>query len=193
MLSSLTRNWWVAVLRGVLAIGVGAAAFVWPGVTLETLVYLFGAYALIDGITTLGLGLLGLGSNERWWAAALSGIVGVLAGVGTFLQPAATALALVYVIATWAMLTGGLQIVAAIRLRDVIADEWLVGLGGALSMLFGSVLVTAPAAGVLTLVLLFGYYTISAGLAQVGFGLRLHGLGQHLPRAHAAAAVSSSR
>jgi uncharacterized membrane protein HdeD (DUF308 family) len=89
--------------------------------------------------------------------------------------------------------TGGLQIFAAIRLRELIADEWLLGLSGALSMLFGILLVTAPAAGVLTLVFLFGYYTISAGLAQVGFGLRLRGLAQHLPRPHAAAAAAPSR
>ena len=193
MLSSLTRNWWVAALRGVLAIGFGAAAFVWPGVTLDILIFLFGAYALVDGLTTLMLGVLGVDSNERWWAAVLSGVVGVLAGVVTFVQPVATAVALVYVIAAWAMLTGGLQILAAIRLRELISDEWLLGLSGALSMLFGILLVTAPAAGVLTLVFLFGYYAISAGLAQVGFGLRLRGLGQHLPRPHAAAAASTTR
>jgi uncharacterized membrane protein HdeD (DUF308 family) len=191
MLSSLTRNWWVAALRGVIAVGFGAAAFVWPGVTLDILIVLFGAYALVDGITTLMLGVLGVGSNERWWAAVLSGVVGVLAGVVTFAQPVATAVALVYVIAAWAMLTGGLQILAAIRLRELISDEWLLGLSGALSMLFGILLVTAPAAGVLALVFLFGYYAISAGLAQVGFGLRLRGLAQQRPRPHAAAAAST--
>ena len=193
MLSSLTRNWWIAMLRGIIAIAFGAAAFVWPGVTLAILISLFGAYALVDGITTLLLGVLGAGSNERWWAAVLSGVVGVLAGVATFVQPAATALALVYVIAAWALVTGGLQIFAAIRLRELIADEWLLGLSGALSMLFGILLATAPAAGVLSLVFLFGYYTISTGLAQVGFGLRLRGLAQHLPRPHAAAAAAPSR
>ena len=190
MLSSLTRHWWVAVLRGVIALGFGAAAFLWPGVSLAILISLFGAYVLVDGITTLLLGMRGAGSNERWWAAVLSGVVGVLAGVATFVQPASTALALVYVIAAWALVTGGLQIYAAIRLRELIADEWLLGLGGALSLLFGILLVAMPAAGVLTLVFLFGYYAIRAGLAQVGFGLRLRGLAQHLPHA---AAVAASR
>ena len=191
MLSSLTRHWWVAVLRGLIAIAFGAAAFIWPGVTLEILIVLFGAYALVDGITALLLGVLGIGSNERWWAAVASGVVGVLAGVATFAQPAATALTLVYVMAAWALVTGGLQIVAAIRLRELISDEWLLGLGGALSILFGILVLTAPAAGVLILVFLFGYSTISAGLARVGFGLRLRGLAQHLPRPHAAAVAPS--
>jgi uncharacterized membrane protein HdeD (DUF308 family) len=183
MLSSLTRNWWVAVLRGLIAIGVGVGSFVWPGVTLETLVYLFGAYALVDGITTLLLGVLGIGSNERWWAAIASGAVGVLAGVATFAQPVSTALALVYLMAAWALVTGGLQIVAAVRLRALISHEWLLGLGGALSIVFGILLLTGPAAGALTLVFLFGYYTMSAGLAQVGVGLRLRGLAHHQPQA----------
>ena len=192
MLSSLTRNWWLAVLRGLIAIGFGTATFVWPGVTLELLIVLFGTYALVDGVTALALGVLSVGSNERWWAAVLSGVVGVLAGMVAFVQPAATALALVYVIAAWALLAGGAQIVAAIRLRQYIADEWLLGVGGALSMLFGVLLLTAPATGVLTLVLLFGYYAISAGLAQVGFGLRLRGLAQQLPRPHTARAISTA-
>jgi uncharacterized membrane protein HdeD (DUF308 family) len=193
MLSSLTRNWWVAVLRGLIAVVFGTAAFVWPGLTLEVLIVLFGAYALVDGTSTLIMGVLGAGSNERWWVAVFSGLLGVLAGAVTFLQPAVTMLALVYIIAAWALVTGGVQMVMAIRLRELIQDEWLLGLGGALSVVFGILLATAPAAGVLSLVLLFGYYTISTGLAQVGFGLRLRGLAQHLPRPHAAAAGSSAR
>jgi uncharacterized membrane protein HdeD (DUF308 family) len=193
MLSSLTRNWWIAVLRGVIAIGFGAAAFIWPGVTLEILIVLFGAYAFLDGITTLLLGVFGMGAHERWWAAVLSGVVGVLVGVATFVQPATTALALIYVIAAWALVTGVLQVLAAIRLRELISGEWLLGLGGALSVLFGILLVTAPAAGVLTLVFLFGYYAISAGIAQIGFGLRLRGLAHHLPLLHRTPATSTSR
>jgi uncharacterized membrane protein HdeD (DUF308 family) len=120
MLSSLAHHWWVAVLRGVLAIAFGLAAFVWPGLTLATLIALFGAYALVDGIVTLGLGLFGLGSNEHRWGTILSGALGVLAGIVTFAQPAAAAFGLLYVIAAWAMMIGVLQVAAAVRLREVI-------------------------------------------------------------------------
>jgi uncharacterized membrane protein HdeD (DUF308 family) len=182
MLSSFAHHGWFAVLRGTLAIAFGLAAFVWPGLTLATLVALFGACALVDGIVTLGLGLFGLGSNKPRGATVLSGALGVLAGIVTFAQPAAAAFGLLYVIAAWAMITGLLQVAAAAQLREVISDEWLMGLGGALSVVFGILLLAAPASGVLTLVFLFGYYTISGGIAHIGFGLRLRGLGQNLPR-----------
>jgi uncharacterized membrane protein HdeD (DUF308 family) len=191
MLSSFAHHWWVAVMRGVLAIGFGFAALVWPGLTLEILVALFGAYALVDGMATLGFGLFGIGSNERRAPTLLSGALGVLAGVVAFVQPSATAVGMVYVIATWAIVTGVLQVAGAIRLRELISDEWLMGLGGALSVVFGVLLLSPPSAGVLTLVFLFGFYAISAGLAQIGFGLRLRSLAQHLPLRHTAEASST--
>ena len=134
MLSSLSRNWWLVALRGTLAVIFGAAAFVWPGLTFEVLVLLFGAYAFVDGVMVLSFGLMAAGDGQRWWPLALGGVVGIATGVLTFVQPAAMALALVYVIGAWAVVTGILEIVAAIRLRTVISNEWLMGLSGALSI-----------------------------------------------------------
>jgi uncharacterized membrane protein HdeD (DUF308 family) len=193
MLSSLAQYWWVAVARGVLAIVFGLAAIVWPGVTLASLILLFGAYVLVDGVVTLGMGLFGLGRNDQRAATVLSGVLGVLAGIVTFLQPAAAAFAMLYVVAGWGMITGVLQIATAIRLRKHISNEWLVGLGGSLSVLFSVLLLAAPAAGVVTLVFLFGYYAISAGVVQIGFGLRLRGLTEHLPLLHRCPSTSPAR
>ena len=95
MLSSLSRNWWLVALRGTLAVIFGAAAFVWPGLTFEVLVLLFGAYALIDGVLVLSFGLMAAGDGQRWWPLVLGGFVGIATGVLTFAQPAAMALALV--------------------------------------------------------------------------------------------------
>jgi uncharacterized membrane protein HdeD (DUF308 family) len=191
MLSSLTRNWWVAALRGVLAIAFGIAAFAWPGVTIEILVLLFGTYALIDGVSSLVQGLQAAGSPESWFALTVSGLVGIAAGILTFVQPALTALSLVYVIAAWTLLTGGLQIVTAVRMRHVISGEWLLGLGGALSIIFGVALMRAPLAGALALVLLFGFYAIASGVSQLVFALKLRGLGQHLPRHQTATSTAN--
>src|SRR6266566_2432818 len=178
MLSSITSNWWLAALRGALAVIFGVVAFVWPGLTFEVLVLLFGAYAFVDGVVVLSFGLMAAGEHERWWPLVLGGIVGIATGVLTFAQPGAVALALVYVIGAWAVVTGILEIVAAIRLRNVITSEWLMGFSGVLSIVFGVLVLAQPGTGALALVFLFGFYAILAGISQIGLGWRLHGLAE---------------
>lgn len=191
MLASMTRNWWLVALRGTLAVILGAAAFVWPGITLEVLVLLFGAYAFADGVLMFSFGLLAAGEHEQWWPLVLGGILGIAIGVLTFARPGATALALVYVIGAWAILTGLLEIVAAIRLRDVISNEWLLGFSGALSVLFGVVVVYQPGSGALALIYVFGFYAILAGISQITLGFRLRGLADSaLPRTQTASSPS---
>ena len=191
MLSAITRNWWLAALRGSLAVIFGVAAFVWPGLTLEVLVLLFGAYAFVDGVVVLSFGLMAAGDGLRWWPLVLGGIVGIATGVFTFVQPGAIALALVYVIGAWAVVTGILEIVAAIRLRNVITNEWLMGFSGVLSIVFGVLVLARPNVGALTLVYLFGFYAILAGISQISLGFRLRGLGESLP-AQTQSATSAS-
>ena len=191
MLSSITRNWWLVALRGTLAVIFGAAAFVWPGLTFEVLVLLFGAYALVDGVIVLSFGLMAAGDGQRWWPLVLGGVVGIATGVLTFVQPAAMALALVYVIGAWAIVTGILEIAAAIRLRNVINNEWLMGLSGALSIVFGVVVLAQPRTGALALVFVFGFYALLAGISQISLGFRLRGLGESLqPRTQSATSPS---
>ena len=190
-LSSISRNWWVAALRGALAVIFGVAAFVWPGLTLEVLVLLFGAYAFVDGVVVVAFGLLAASEHERWWPLVLSGIVGIALGVFTFARPGTVALALVYVIGAWAIVTGALEVVAAIRLRNVISNEWLMGFGGILSIVFGVLVVAQPNAGALTLVYLFGFYAILAGIAHISFGMRVRGIADALqPKTRTATSAS---
>jgi uncharacterized membrane protein HdeD (DUF308 family) len=178
MLSSVTRNWWVPALRGALAVAFGVAAFAWPGITFEVLVLLFGAYAFVDGLLLLTFAGLAAGAHQRWWPLVLGGILGLATGALTFAQPQTTALALVYVVGTWAIVIGVLTIVAAIRLRQVISNEWLLGFSGALQIIFGALVVAQPGAGALTLVFLIGFYAILLGLAQISLGVRLRTLGR---------------
>jgi uncharacterized membrane protein HdeD (DUF308 family) len=190
-LTRLTRNWWLVALRGTLAVILGAAAFMWPGITLEVLVLLFGAYAFADGVLVLSFGLMAAEQHDQWWPLVLGGIVGIALGVLAFARPGAVALALVYVVGAWAIMTGLLEIVAAIRLRDVISTEWLMGSSGALSVLFGIVFLFQPGAGALALVYLFGFYAILAGISQISLGFRLRGLHTSLqPRAQTATSPS---
>jgi uncharacterized membrane protein HdeD (DUF308 family) len=191
MLSAISRTWWLAAFRGAFAVVFGVATFAWPGFTFDVLVLLFGVYAFVDGAVVLSLGLMAAGEHGRWWPLVVGGIVGLAIGVLTFVQPAATALALVYVIGAWAIVTGVLEIVAAIRLRKVITTEWLMGFSGAISVVFGALVLAQPGTGALALVFLFGYYAILAGVSQIALGLRLHGLGEAIQQRSQGAASPS--
>jgi uncharacterized membrane protein HdeD (DUF308 family) len=173
MLTMLRKYWWTILLRGIIAVLFGIAAFVWPGITIVFLISLFGAYALLDGIISVVIGIAQYGQNERWWGILLQGICGIAVGLMTFLWPQITGLILLYFIAGWAILTGLFQIVAAIRLRKVISGEWLLGLSGAISVLFGITLFIYPAAGALAVIWMIGIFAILNGLLLIFLSLRI--------------------
>ena len=193
MLSSLTRNWWLIPVRGVLAILFGVAAFALPDRTFDFLVLLFGVYALIDGATVLALGLLAASYNTRLWSLVAAGFVGVATGLLTFMYTSTVSQVLVYVIGAWAIATGVLQIAAAVRLRSIISNEWLMGFSGALSIVFGALVAARPNDGAVALVYLFGVYAILLGVSLVGLGFRLRNLGADLLGASTQIVTSTSR
>jgi uncharacterized membrane protein HdeD (DUF308 family) len=174
MLETLSKRWWLIALRGVLAILIGLAAFVWPGPTIIALALLFGAYMLVDGVLALIAAISGRG-GDRWWLLLLEGIVGVLAGIMAFIWPGLTALVAVYLIASWALLTGVLEIVAAIRLRKQIEGEWMLVLGGVLSILLSILLIVLPGAGATALVWVLGAYAILFGVMLIALSFRVKG------------------
>jgi uncharacterized membrane protein HdeD (DUF308 family) len=176
MLVVYTSSWWALVLRGLAAIAFGVLAFVWPQITLTALVFLWGAYALVDGAFAIAAGVKSHGENKRWWVLLLEGILGVAAGLVAFLVPGITALALLILIAAWAMVTGAFEIAAAIQLRKHIKGEWLLALAGVASVLFALALLFNPAAGALALVWLIGAYSIVFGVLLIVLGVRLHSL-----------------
>ena len=186
MLETLSRHWWAVALRGVAAILFGVLALVWPGITVFALVILFGAYALVDGAFTLAAGFGnrdgGRTRGSRAWLF-VRGIAGILTGIIAAVWPGITALALLWVIALWAMMTGVLEIVAAFQLRTEMRHERLLALSGALSVLFGVLLVVWPAAGVLTLIVLIGVAAIAFGITLLMLGLRLRQVRRHDPAA----------
>jgi len=181
MLGLLTRNWWVLAVRGLLAVIFGFLAFVWPEITLGVLVILFGAYALVDGLFAAITALADRRTSTDW-GILLQGIAGIGAGVLTFIWPRVTALVLLYLIAVWALVTGVLEIFAAIQLRKEIKGEWVLGLSGIASVLFGLLLVIRPGSGVLALVWLIGAYAILFGALLILLAFRLRSWGQSLER-----------
>jgi uncharacterized membrane protein HdeD (DUF308 family) len=184
VLPVLSRNWWVLALRGLAAIVFGVLAFVLPGITLWALVILFGAYMLVDGIFAIVTSVRVAGREARWWLLLIEGVLGVLAGLVAAFWPGLTALALLYFVAAWAIVTGILEIVGAIRLRQEIEGEWALGLSGALSVLFGVLLIVIPApAGLLSLVWLIGAYALAFGVLLLVLAFRVRSASEaHTPR-----------
>jgi uncharacterized membrane protein HdeD (DUF308 family) len=159
-------------LRGILAIAFGVAALAWPGLTLVVLVALFGAYAIVDGVIAI-LAVMRHKERGRWWVVLVEGILGVAAGLVALAVPGITAVTLVLIIGAWAILTGIMEIAAAVRLRREMEDEWLLGLAGILSVVFGAAIVVFPGAGAIALVTVIGAFSIVFGLAMLFLGLRL--------------------
>jgi uncharacterized membrane protein HdeD (DUF308 family) len=172
MLDALAQNWGLILLRGIFAILFGVLAFLWPGITLITLVLLYGAFAFADGILAIVAAVRGGTPMPRWWLA-LIGIFGIAAGLLTAVWPQITALVLLLFIAGWAMATGVLQIFGAIKLRNEIDDEWMLIASGVLSVTFGVLLALWPKAGALAMVFVIGSFAIMYGALLVGFALRL--------------------
>jgi uncharacterized membrane protein HdeD (DUF308 family) len=161
------------IMRGVLGVVIGLICFAWPGITIAVLVGIFAIYAILDGITNLFIGLHNTATHGRSWMQVLQGIVGIAAGVLTFIWPGVTALVLILFIGAWAIVTGGLEIAAAIRLRRVIHGEWMLGFSGLISIIFGILVLAFPAAGAVGISWILGAYSAAAGFILIALGIRL--------------------
>lgn len=168
-----SRNWWSWVIRGFLGIAVGILTFLWPGITLAALVFVFAVYALIDGAVSLTGAWHAVAAHERWGALLFEGIVGIAVACITVMRPRFAVLSLIYVMAAWAIVTGVAEIVAAIRLRRHISGEWLLVLCGIASIAFGVLIAAVPMAGALIVALWFGAYALVFGALMVVLGFRL--------------------
>ena len=181
MLSKLMLSyWWVLLLRGVLAILFGIAAYAWPGMTLVTLLTLFGAFALVDGIFNVFHAFSGRKEDERWWVLLLEGLLGIVIGVITFQAPEVTATVLILYIGFWAMATGVLRIILAVRLRKEIEGEWWMALAGLAGIVFGVFMVARPGAGALAVLWLVAIWAIVGGVCLVIFSFKVKALGGKL-------------
>lgn len=170
---NLTRNWWLLVVRGVLAILFGLTAFFIPGLAWLSLIVLFGTYAILDGVFAMMSGLISSKFSPRWWVFLLEGLISVAAGAIALIRPDIASFALILLIASWAIITGVLEILAAIRLRKEITNEWMLGFVGFVSIVLGVLLFFQPAAGGLVITLMIGAYALIFGIAMVALGLRL--------------------
>jgi uncharacterized membrane protein HdeD (DUF308 family) len=179
----LARWWWTFILRGVLAIAFGVVAFVSPPATITVLVLLFGAWALVDGVFHIAGAIQDRSRNRSWWLALLEGVVSIIAGVLALAFPAFAALSLLLIIAAWSIVTGLIEVVMAIRLREQITGEFWLGLAGILSIVFGVLLFLFPTSGAITIVWIIGAFAIAFGIAMIALGWRLRGIHQRVSAA----------
>ncbi len=177
----LATNWWALAFRGAIAILFAILTFAMPGMTLAVLVILFGAYALIDGVFAIIAAVRAAQGHRRWGPFLAEGIIGILAGIVTLGMPVAIAAILVYIVAFWAIVTGILEIVAAIRLRRHIPGEWLLILTGIVSVLFGIAACWAPVVGALAIVWWLGTYALIFGVLMLTFAVRIRAMHRRNP------------
>ncbi len=175
LVALLGRYWWVLLLRGLLAIAFGVAAYLSPGITLATLVLFFGAFALVSGAFQTVAAIAGRKSHDHWWLLLLEGLLGIALGVLTLRAPGITALVLVLYIAAWSLVTGVVQIVEAIRLREEIEGELWLGLSGLCSVALGILLMISPGAGALALLWVIAAFAIAWGVLLILLGFRVRG------------------
>jgi uncharacterized membrane protein HdeD (DUF308 family) len=174
-IDALAENWWAIALRGVVSVIFGVLTLVLPALTLAALVLMFGAYALVEGIFNLIAAVRGADRSRPRWLLVLEGLVSIGAGIVTMVLPGLTALVLAYIIGAWAIITGALETAAAISLRTEIKGEWTLVLSGLLSLIFGVLMLAAPASGALALVMVIGAYAIAFGVLLLILAFRLRG------------------
>lgn len=173
MLHALADRWWLVLLRGIAAIVFGVLCIVWPGISLFTLVILYGAFAFADGVLAIVSAIRGDTKDASIWWFVIMGLAGIATGVITFFWPGITAFVLVIFIGALAIVRGVTEIIAAIRLRKEIENEWWLGLAGLVSLIFGVLVLAMPGQGALAIVWLIGLYAIAIGVAFVLFSVKL--------------------
>ena len=171
----LSQYWWMTLLRGLLWIVFGVIIFTEPGISLLTLTVLFGAFALVDGIGTVVTAIGGRKEHENWWVLMLGGLCGIGIGILTAVNPALTATVLLFYMAIWAIATGLLEMVAAVRLRKEISGEFWLALAGLTSIALGVLILARPAVGALSLLWIIAGYAVVFGITLILLSLRVRG------------------
>jgi len=172
-MASITQNWWAVALRGIVAIIFGIVAFLMPGPTLLALVFLFAAFAFVDGVFALVSGIRRAQGGKPDWMLIIGGLAGIVVGILGFASPDTVAVALLAWIAAWAILTGIFAVVAAYRMREVLQGEWLLALNGIVSVLFGLYLIFFPGAGAIAIVWIIALWAIVSGAILLVLAFRL--------------------
>ncbi len=173
MLGFCAKNWWVFLLRGIIAVLFGLMALFLPGATLASLVLVWAAFAFADGVLALVALAMGKAQSDHKWLIGLQGVLGIAVGVITFTNPAITAVALLLYIIAWAFVIGALQIVASIALRKEMTGEFWLFLSGLISIAFAVYAMYRPEVGALAIAWTIGFYAIAIGVVMIAFAFNV--------------------
>jgi len=173
MLRIYGKYWWSFLVRGIMATLFGVVAIVLPGVTMEILAVLLAAFLIVDGLFSFIASFQVRRMQISWGPLLFEGVAGMALGLFTFIWPGLTVLAIVLVIGLWAMLTGVLEIIAGVKLRNEIQGEWLLVSSGVLSLLFSVILLTSPGVGAVAIAWMIGVYALVFGVSLIFLGIRL--------------------
>jgi uncharacterized membrane protein HdeD (DUF308 family) len=176
----LSEKWWVLLLRGLISVAFAVLIWMQPAITLKALIVLFGVFAFVDGVLGVWTAFSSRKDRNNWWLLMLWGLVGIGIGIITFVAPGVTALALLFYIAIWAIVTGVLEIITAVRLRKEIEGEWLLGLAGLVSLVFGILLIAHPGAGILAVLWLLAAYALILGVLMIILAFKVRSWGAKL-------------
>lgn len=181
------HRWWVFLARGILALLFGIVALADPLIVLLAFIYVFAVYAILDGITAIGVSIQERSSLRHWWVILLEGIVGIIFGILVIAWPVRTALVLLYLVAIWALVRGVLEISSAFVVPRSAKQRWGMGLAGLFSVIFGLILIIHPGAGLLSVLWLVGIFAIVFGVSLIIYAFHIRSLASAVAKAQAAA------
>lgn len=168
---TLLDFWWIALVRGLVAIVFGVLVLMWPGMSIVAFLILIAAYWIVDGLSSIYFAA----QARNWGWPFWGGLISALAGIAAILAPGIATLSILIVIAIWAIARGLIDIYSAIRYHKLITFEWWLGLSGALSVVFGVLVLRAPAAGALAIATLIAFFAIAIGVLLVIASFRIRG------------------
>src|ERR1700720_1516434 len=166
MSNLLAQNWWAIALRGVFAILFGIIALLMPGAALLTFVLLFAAYMVVDGILAIIAGVRAAQRHQRWGWLIFEGILDLIAGGIAVVWPVITIVAFVFLMGAWAIVTGALLLGASFRL-NIPHGRWFMAFAGAVSVIWGVLLIIWPLIGALVLTWWMAAYALIFGVAML--------------------------
>ena len=169
-------SWWSFILRGIVALIFGIIVLAWPGATTLVVLILFGSLVLVSGLFAIGGSIAAISRKEKWGAEMFLGVLGVLIGIVTFARPGLTLVTLIVIIAIWAILSGAIELFAAIELPSKTDGRIWLSIAGVLSIGIGILFLALPEAGVWTIILIIGIYSLVFSVVLFVLGFRVKGL-----------------